>query len=330
MAQADTLVEMVKAASSGDQQSFRSATESLIKEERAKGHRILADRLAKSLQQSTIKFAPPRQFAGGGNSVSAHKDLIFETSPERALDSIVLATKVREQLNEVIEEQHRTELLHSHNMRPRHRILLAGPPGNGKTTLAEAIAHELMVPLIAVRYENVIGSYLGETSGRLKSLIDYAKTQRCVLFFDEFETLGKERGDTHETGEIKRVVSSLLLQIDDLPDYVVIIAASNHPELLDRAVWRRFQVRIELPLPTRAQLTQFITTLGNRLKINFGFASETIAKRLLGLNFAEVEEFCLSVARRAILDQRTDDAKTVTLTKLDQLKDRLKPTSQEN
>lgn len=330
MAQADTLVEMVKAASNGDQQSFRSATESLIKEERSKGHRILADRLAKSLQQSTVKFSSPRYFAGGGGVVNAHKDLVFETAPERPLDSIVLTSKVREQLNEVIEEQHRSELLHSHNMSPRHRILLAGPPGNGKTTLAEAIAHELMVPLIAVRYENVIGSYLGETSTRLKSLIDYAKTQRCVLFFDEFETLGKERGDTHETGEIKRVVSSLLLQMDELPDYVVIIAASNHPELLDRAVWRRFQIRIDLPRPTRAQLTQFITILGNRLKINFGFVPETIAKRLLGLNFAEVEEFCLSVARRAILDQRIDDAKTVTLTKLDQLKDRLKPTSQEN
>lgn len=330
MAQADTLVEMVKAASNGDQQSFRSAAESLIKEERAKGHRLLADRLAKSLQQPALKFASTRQFAGGGSVVNAHKDLVFEISPERPLDSIVLAHKVREQLNELIEEQHRAELLHSHNMRPRHRILLAGPPGNGKTTLAEAIAHELMVPLIVVRYENVIGSYLGETSARLKNLLDYAKTQRCVLFFDEFETLGKERGDTHETGEIKRVVSSLLLQMDELPDYVVIIAASNHPELLDRAVWRRFQIRLELPLPTRAQLTQFIATIADRLTVNFGFAPETIAKRLLGLNFAEVEEFCMSVTRRAILRQQTDNARSITLDKLDQLKDRLKPLSQES
>jgi len=331
MAQADTLVEMVKAASNGDQQSFRSAAESLIKEERAKGHRILADRLAKSLQSSPIKsLSSQRNFAGGGNVVNAHKDLIFEISPERTLDSMVIMDKVREQLVELIEEQHRAELLHSHNMRPRHRILLAGPPGNGKTTLAEAIAHELMVPLIVVRYENVIGSYLGETSARLKNLIEYAKTQRCVLFFDEFETLGKERGDTHETGEIKRVVSSLLLQMDGLPDYVVIIAASNHPELLDRAVWRRFQLRIELPLPTRAQLTQYIATIANRLRINFGFAPETIAKRLLGHNFAEVEEFCISVARRAVLDQLNDDAKTITLNKLEQWQGRLKPLSQEN
>ncbi|NIE83025.1 MULTISPECIES: ATP-binding protein [unclassified Burkholderia] len=332
MAQADTLVELVKAASSGDQPSFRKAAESLIKEERDKGHRILADRLAKSLQQATLfqSTAPalgPRN--GGGPGGGAHKELIFEVAPERGLDSIVLAESVRDQLKELIEEQHRAELLHAHNLRPRHKVLLAGPPGNGKTTLAEALAFELMVPLIVVRYETLIGSYLGETSSRLKSLLDYARTQRCVLFFDEFETLGKERGDTHETGEIKRVVSSLLLQMDELPDYVVVVAASNHPELLDRAVWRRFQLRIELPIPTRAQLTAFVASIGVRCQVNFGFAAETIAKRLLGLNFAEVEEFCLSVVRRAVLDRSTDDAKMITQTKLDQWRERLKPSQQE-
>jgi len=330
MAQADTLVELVKAASSGDQQSFRKAAESLIQEERGKGHRILADRLAKSLQQGpSFQVRPPGMRAGNTIS-SAHKELIFEISPERSLDSIVLADKVHTQLRELIEEQNRAELLHAHNLQPRHRVLLAGPPGNGKTTVAEALAYELMVPLIVVRYETLIGSYLGETSARLKNLLDYAKTQRCVLFFDEFETLGKERGDTHETGEIKRVVSSLLLQMDELPDYVVVVAASNHPELLDRAVWRRFQLRIELPIPTRAQLTYFIDSIGKRCQVNFGFAAETIAKRLLGLNFAEVEEFCLSVVRRAVLDQRIDDAKALTQAKLEQWRDRLKPISQED
>lgn len=187
-----------------------------------------------------------------------------------------------------------------------------------------------MVPLLVVRYESLIGSYLGETSMRLKKLLDYAKTQRCVLFFDEFETLGKERGDTHETGEIKRVVSSLLLQMDELPDYVVVVAASNHPELLDRAVWRRFQLRLEIKLPTRAQLTEFIDSLSAKTSTNFGLASETLAKHLLGLNFAEVEEFCLSVVRRAVLDQKTGNAKSITQTKLAQWRERLKPQSADN
>ncbi|WP_369070836.1 AAA family ATPase [Burkholderia gladioli] len=332
MAQADTLVELVKAASGGDQPSFRRAAESLIKEEREKGHRILADRLSKSLQQATLfQTQSPTMRTSNGTGVSggAHKDLIFEITPERVLDSIVLSESVRAQLKELVEEQHRSELLHAHNLRPRHKVLLAGPPGNGKTTLAEALACELMVPLIVVRYETLIGSFLGETSSRLKNLLDYARTQRCVLFFDEFETLGKERGDTHETGEIKRVVSSLLLQMDDLPDYVVVVAASNHPELLDRAVWRRFQLRIELPMPTRAQLSHFIRSISERCQVNLGFSPETIAKQLLGLNFAEAEEFCLSVVRRAVLDQRTDNAKIITQAKLEQWRDRLKPNQQD-
>lgn len=324
MAQADLLVDLFKSASNSDQLAFRKTAEALIQEEKAKGHRVLADRLVKSLQPNAFGIGlglAPKQNASNGQ----HKDLIYEITPERTLDSLVLPDKIRDQIKEVIEEQHRAELLHAHNLRARNRVLLAGPPGNGKTTLAEVLAYELMYPLFVVRYETLVGSYLGETSSRLKHLMDYAKTQRCVLFFDEFETLGKERGDTHETGEIKRVVSSLLLQIDDLPDYVVVVAASNHPELLDRAVWRRFQLRIELPMPTRQQLTQHIESIGQRCRTHFGYEPETLAKHMLGLNFAEVEEFCLSVVRRAVLDKKSDNAQSITRIKLEQWRGRLKP-----
>lgn len=325
MAQADLLVNLFKAASTGDQITFRKAAESLIVEERSKGHRILADRLSRSMQVTgasinrTSSIAPIR--AGG----SVQKELFHEIQPERSLASLILPTGIAEQVQELVQEQHRAELLHAYNLRPRHTVLLAGPPGNGKTTLAEALAFELMVPLLVVRYETLIGSYLGETSTRLKNLMDYARTQRCVLFFDEFDTLGKERGDTHETGEIKRVVSSLLLQLDDLPDHVVVVAASNHPELLDRAVWRRFQLRMALPEPTRAQLTAFIENVASRCKVNLGYASETLAKHLLGSNYAEAEEFCLSVIRKAVLDQKTKDAKTITRARLEQWQKRLGP-----
>jgi len=329
MAQADTLVNLIKAASNGDQLTFRKAAESLIVEERSKGHRILADRLTKSMAPSALSSTRPHVVAPIRPGATMQKDLFHEIQPERGLASLVIAPTIQAQVRELVEEQHRAELLHAYNLKPRHSVLLAGPPGNGKTTLAEALAYELMMPLLVVRYENLIGSYLGETSSRLKNLIEYAKTQRCVLFFDEFDTLGKERGDTHETGEIKRVVSSLLLQLDDLPDHVVVVAASNHPELLDRAVWRRFQLRLELPLPTRAQLTAFIEAIAVRCKVNFGFASETLAKHLHGTNFSEVEEFCLAVVRRAVLDQKTGDAKAVTKLKLEQWRSRLRPVPME-
>lgn len=325
MAQADLLVDLVKTATSGDQLAFRKAAEGLIQEEKQKGHRLLAERLTKALQPSATQAARPT-IAKAGIS-SPNKELFYEITPERNLGSLVLPEKIRTQLQELVEEQHRAELLHAHNLRARNRILLAGPPGNGKTTLAEALAFELMYPLVVIRYETLVGSYLGETSSRLKSVLDYARTQRCVLFFDEFETLGKERGDTHETGEIKRVVSTLLLQLDEMPDYVVVVAASNHPELLDKAVWRRFQLRIELPTPTRQQLAHYIASTEQRCGVNFGYEPETLAKHLLGLNFAEAEEFCLGVVRRAVLDMKTENAQQVTKLKLEQWKGRLKPTT---
>lgn len=324
MAQSDLLVSLLRSGSSGDQLGFRKTAQALIEEERQKGHRVLATRLVKSLEPTVVLMNPSVVPKSNGNGTS-HRDLVFEITPERTLESLVLAGRIRDQVKEFVEEQHRAELLHSHNLRARNRILLAGPPGNGKTTLAEALASELMYPLLAVRYDTLVGSYLGETSSRLRHVIEFAKTQRCVLFFDEFETLGKERGDTHETGEIKRVVSSLLLQIDELPDYVVVVAASNHPELLDRAVWRRFQLRLELPLPTREQLTNQIEAIAKRCMVNFGYTAETLAKHLLGHNFAEAEEFCLGVVRRAVLDRQTENALPITRRKLDEWRSRLKP-----
>ena len=143
--------------------------------------------------------------------------------------------------------------------------------------------------------QRLVASLLGETSARLQRVFEYAQTRHCVLFFDEFDTLGKERGDTHETGEIKRVVSSLLLQIDALPSYVVVVVATNHPELLDRAVWRRFQLRLQLPKPTERQrvewFEQFTSSGGD-----FGFSASTLAAKFKSASFSELEDFVLDVS----------------------------------
>ena len=186
-------------------------------------------------------------------------------------------------------------------MEPRNRILLVGPPGTGKTTLAEAIAEAIAVPLFVVRYESMIGSYLGETAARLKRVFDYARTTPCVLFFDEFDAIGKERGDTHETGEIKRVVTSLLMQIDELPSYTIVAAATNHPELLDRAAWRRFQIRLDLPLPKQKELKHYIESFFSRFCKDEIPAPQNIAKALGRISYAEAEQFCLDVRRRHVL-----------------------------
>lgn len=134
-----------------------------------------------------------------------------------------------------------------------------------------------------------------------------------MFFFDEFDTIGKERSDMHETGEIKRVVSSLLLQIDALPSYNIIICATNHPELLDRAMWRRFQIKLEMPIPTRDNICRWVKLFEKQYAISFGLAAETIAKRLLGYSYAEIEEFGLSVMRRYILSIPQSNIRNISL-----------------
>jgi SpoVK/Ycf46/Vps4 family AAA+-type ATPase len=228
-----------------------------------------------------------------------------------------------------VEEHHRRDLLRSYNLEPRHRVLLAGPPGNGKTSLAEALAEMLMVPLYAVQYEHIIGSYLGETSAQLGKVFEFVRQRECVLFFDEFDVVGKERGDENETGEIKRVVSSLLLQVDKLPSHVVVVVASNHPELLDKAVWRRFQLRLHLPPPCRDGIATWLADFERQHEISFGRRRNTIAKALEGVSFAEVEQFGLDVLRRYVLAQPDADVNSIVTSRLAQWKARFQHTTSE-
>src|SRR5690606_31823547 len=135
--------------------------------------------------------------------------------------------------------------------------------------------------------------------------------------------IAKERGDLHETGEIKRVVSSLLLQIDRLPSYVIVVVATNHPELLDRAVWRRFQVRLTLPAATREGVISFLDRWAERTGIALGYAHRTLADKLRGQSYAEIEEFVTTVQRRLVLNGPGADERMVVRTCLDQWKDQI-------
>jgi len=318
MARADLLLDLVRAGAQGEQPLFRKALEALVAEERAKQHHILADRLAAHLNHKggVNSFASPARRNG------QIAELYYETSPNRRLEELILPDVVSAACKELIEEQNRSDLLRAYNLEPRHRVLLAGPPGNGKTSLAEALATELAVPLFVVRYEAVIASYLGETAVRLARLFEQVRTHRCVLFFDEFDVVGKERGDVHETGEIKRVVSSLLLQVDALPSYVIVVTASNHPELLDRAVWRRFQLRLHLPPPTIALAEEWFSRFQDRLGAKLGVSPEILSKRLKGLSFSELEQFSLDVQRRYILALPDADIPRITRERLAQWQDR--------
>lgn len=312
MARADLLCELIKYGLNCDSASFKKAAEAICAEERAKQHTILANKIEDLLKETKRTFVKETETPLVVRNISNEQNLFWEKVPQKRLDHLVLPDFVKTICDELITEQNRSELLQSYGLEPRNKVLFIGPPGNGKTSLAEAIAESLMLPLLTVRYESIIGSYLGETATKLSKLIDYVKTRQCVLFFDEFETLGKERGDIHETGEIKRVVSSLLMHIDSLPSYVVVIAATNHEALLDKAAWRRFQIRLEIPKPTRSSLERFFAMFEKERNFQFGLQPSTLAKKTLGLSYAEAEDLALTIYRQYILRIPNVSEKEVT------------------
>lgn len=297
VARADLILGLVRSAGEHDDAAFRRTVEALIAEERGKQHHVLADRLEAAVRSNG---------ANGNARNNGFAELqpapgIQVLTPKRPLTSLVLPQAARTACEELIEEQQRIDLLRTHGLEPRHRVLLTGPPGNGKTSMAEALAEALYLPLVRIRYEAVIGSFLGETGQRLAKVFEFARTRRCVLFLDEFDAIAKERGDEHETGEIKRVVSSLLLLVDEAPSHVVLVAASNHPELLDRAVRRRFEVHLDLPMPTHAQRATYFESFLASFKSSAGYTPRRLADATENASFSQLHDLTLDIRRRHVL-----------------------------
>lgn len=296
MARNDLVLALVRAGVAGDREASRRAAEAIVVDERAKQRSALADRL-----ETTLKTTPKATLPAGDDLPGLQIRTAFRT-----LESLLLPDLTRTLIDEFVEEQVRADLLRSEGLEPRHTMLMVGEPGTGKTSLAEAVATTLALPVHKVRYDSLVGSYLGETSGRLRRIFEHAHTNPCVLFFDEFDAIGKERGDATDVGELKRVVASLLTQIDEMPPTTVVICASNHPQLLDSAAWRRFELRLALPMPDAEALAHYFATFAATLDEPIGLAPEEIAVRMQGASYADAEALCADARRRVVLSLGAD------------------------
>lgn len=314
MTTARHIIALLKSHIAGDEDRFLATVMQLAAHEARQGHGKVATELrelidaAKSNGAAIERKVAPVPMAQPKGELSG---LLAVRYPDLRLSEMVLRETISSRLQRVLLEQRQQENLRSHGLRPRRKLLLIGPPGAGKTMTAASLAGELRLPLFTVVLDGLITKFMGDTAGKLRLVFDAMNATRGVYFFDEFDAIGAKRAERNDVGEIRRVLNSFLQFLEQDDSQGLIIAATNHPELLDKALFRRFDDVVEYALPD-ADLVQRI--LKARL-ISFdtrGLAWIEAAEAAVGLSPAEIVRSAENAAKSVVLAGR----KRVTLTEL--------------
>jgi SpoVK/Ycf46/Vps4 family AAA+-type ATPase len=298
------IVALLQSHIAGDDQRFLTVATQIAAHEARQGHGKLAQELRELIDAAKGKVATVGRRGAGPVPIAQPKgelsNLLAARYSDVRLNAMVLPDALKSRLERVTTEQRQQEALRRRGLSPRRKLLLVGPPGSGKTMSAAALAGELKLPLFTVLYDGLIGKLMGETATRLRLVFDAIGLQRGVYFFDEFDAIGAQRAGQNDVGEIRRVLNSFLqfLENDDGPS--LIVAATNHPELLDRALFRRFDDVIAYDLPT-SEIARGIVE--NRLSTFNIKAVEWsgILDATSGLSQAEIARAADEAAKAAVL-----------------------------
>lgn len=303
MTTARHIVTLLKSHIAGDEDRFLSTAMQLAAHEARQGHGKLAQELkdlidaAKSRDAGIAKSARPVPLAQPKGELAG---LLHARYPDLRLTDMVLPDGLRGRLQRVLGEQRQQAGLREHGLLPRRKLLLVGPPGSGKTMTASALAGELHLPLFAIVLDGLLTKFMGETAGKLRLVFDAIQTTRGVYFFDEFDAIGARRGERQDVGEIRRVLNSFLQFLEQDGSQSLIIAATNHPELLDRALFRRFDDVMEYVVPDRPLIEALLRTRLDRFDTR-GLAWNEAITQAEKLSQAEITRAADDAAKTIIL-----------------------------
>ncbi|MFJ8960548.1 AAA family ATPase [Lentzea sp. NPDC102401] len=306
MAAGRHLKTLFRAFHTRDELAFRRVAMEIIEEEQAKQHHALARDLQKLLaaggsldtSATVVLPEPPKDREG-------EWPLAEVRTPDRLFEDLILSPRVGDVLSQFVAEVSRWSELDAAGIPRRQRLLFRGPPGCGKTSAAEALASELGRPFLLIRIDAVVSSYLGETASNLRRIFDYIDQAPFVVLFDEFDSLGRSREDASEHGEMKRVVTAFLQMIDTYRGPSLLLAATNHPDLMDSAIWRRFDEVLEFQHPTVHEIRRLLR-LRLRLAPHRGVDIDKVASALKGLPHAAAEKLAVDARRFALLRGNTE------------------------
>jgi SpoVK/Ycf46/Vps4 family AAA+-type ATPase len=316
------IVALLRSHIAGDEQQFLSVATQLAAHEARQGHGKLAQELRELFDSAKGKSATVGRGVGPVPLAQPKGELsafLAARYSDIRLTSMVLTRELNDRLARVLKEQRQQERLRARGLMPRRKLLLVGPPGSGKTMTAAALAGELKLPLFTVLYDGLIGKLLGETAARLRLVFDAMAVQRGVYFFDEFDAIGTQRSGPNDVGEIRRILNSFLQFIENHDGPSIIIAATNHPELLDRALFRRFDDIITYSLPD-AEVARGI--LESRLatysldRVSWSPVLEAAS----GLSQAEISRAADEAAKVVVLGEHTSVTTESLLVALDERK----------
>lgn len=308
MASADHIKALIKSHADGDDLRFYAIALQVAAQAARSGHskfaqelRDIVDELRRQDPKLVARAKPVTPLVQPRGELAG---LLVVHYPRARLADMALTSEIHDRLGRVLREQRERERLREHGFAPIRKLLLVGPPGTGKTMTASVLAGELGLPLFSVQLHSLITKYMGETAAKLRLVFDAIAETRAVYLFDEFDALGSERASRDDVGEIRRVLNSFLQFLEQDDSDSLVLAATNHPKVLDRALFRRFDAAIEYDVPPPAVAEQL---LRGRLALldtrDVGWPQVVSAAE--GLSHAEIVRACEQAAKNVLLDERT-------------------------